>query len=71
MSCRNRSAICLCVQQYVVVDSSEDQVVLCVFHNDSTANLYTSSYKGLRYSLSLQSVAFYDVAQFLKTWETL
>lgn len=54
-------------QQFYIVDSSEDQVMLCIYHNDTTASLYTSSYRGVRYTLSLQNVAFYDIAQFLRT----
>ena len=43
-------------QQYSVVDASQGQVLLAVFKNDTTADLYISDEWGTNYSLSLQNI---------------
>ena len=43
-------------QQYSVVDASEGQVLLAVFKDDETADLYISDEWGTNYSLSLRNI---------------
>ncbi|XP_067676191.1 sortilin-related receptor-like [Haliotis asinina] len=46
--------------EYYIADASEDQVMVCVFHNSSATNLYISEVKGLRFSLSLERVVYFN-----------
>jgi len=43
-------------QQYSVVDASEGQVFIAVYHNENHTNLYLSDEEGLYYSLTLEDV---------------
>ncbi|XP_046548454.1 sortilin-related receptor-like [Haliotis rubra] len=46
--------------EYYIADASEEQVMACVFHNSSATNLYISEVKGLRFSLSLERVVYFN-----------
>ncbi|XP_048254148.1 sortilin-related receptor-like isoform X1 [Haliotis rufescens] len=46
--------------EYYIADASEDQVMVCVYHNSSATNLYISEVKGFRFSLSLERVVYYN-----------
>jgi len=43
-------------QQYSVVDASEGQVFIAVYHNENRTNLYLSDEEGVYYSLTLEDV---------------
>ncbi|KAK3107502.1 hypothetical protein FSP39_015994 [Pinctada imbricata] len=45
---------------YYVADASEDQVFLVVTHNNTVNHLYISDVQGSRYSLSLESVVYFN-----------
>lgn len=52
--------VLLCpLQEYYIADASEDQVFVCVNHNNVT-HLYISDTQGLAFSLSLESVLYYS-----------
>ena len=44
------------MQHYSVVDASEGQVFIAVYHDINNTNLYLSEEEGLDYSLSLQYI---------------
>ena len=44
------------IQHYSVVDASQGQVLLAVFKDNTTADLYTSDEWGTNYSLSLRNI---------------
>ena len=44
------------MQHYAVVDTSERQVFIGVFHSINSTNLYLSEVEGLNYSLSLMNL---------------
>ena len=44
------------MQLYTVVDASEKQVFMAVYHSKEEINLYTSDQSGLNYSLSLDHI---------------
>ncbi|KAG2470136.1 SORL protein, partial [Polypterus senegalus] len=46
--------------EYYVADASEDQVFVCVNHNNNVTNLYISDLEGLSFSLSLENVLYYS-----------
>lgn len=43
-------------QHYAVVDTSEGEVFIAVYHDINNTNLYLSEMEGLNYSLSLRYV---------------
>ncbi|KAL3886575.1 hypothetical protein ACJMK2_026559 [Sinanodonta woodiana] len=45
---------------FYVADASEDQVFLCVDHNQSSSNLYVSDSNGTRFSLSLENILYFN-----------
>ena len=45
----------LYLQEYIVVDASEDEVLVAV-HHQNTTNLYVSETTGIKYSLSLENI---------------
>nr|KAG5689322.1 hypothetical protein BaRGS_018865 [Batillaria attramentaria] len=45
---------------YYVADASEDQVMLCVTHNNTVTHLYISDVQGSRFSLSLENIVFFN-----------
>lgn len=47
-------------QEYYIADASEDQVFVCVNHNNNVTHLYISDTQGLAYSLSLENVLYYS-----------
>ena len=47
-------------QHYLVVDASEGQALVAVYHYDNLTNLYLSDEKGQKYSLSLQNLKVCD-----------
>lgn len=47
-------------QEYYVADASEDQVFVCVNHQDNITHLYISDTLGLSFSLSLENVLYYS-----------
>uniref|UniRef100_A0A4W3H7Z2 Sortilin-related receptor n=1 Tax=Callorhinchus milii TaxID=7868 RepID=A0A4W3H7Z2_CALMI len=50
------------IMEYYVADASEDQVFVCVNHNNNMTNLYISEAEGLKFSLSLENVLYYSPA---------
>ncbi|XP_051788146.1 sortilin-related receptor isoform X1 [Erpetoichthys calabaricus] len=48
------------ISEYYVADASEDQVFVCVNHNNNVTNLYISDIEGLSFSLSLENVLYYS-----------
>ena len=44
------------MQHYSVIDASEGQVFIAVYHIGNTSNLYISEEKGVNYSLTLQDI---------------
>ena len=49
----------------MVVDVSEDQVVMAVYHKANTSTLYVSEQTGRIYSLSLEHVVSSDVSMWM------
>ena len=47
-------------QDFYIADSAEDQVFLCVNHNDTRSNLYISEVNGTRFTLSLPNIVYYN-----------
>ncbi|XP_053307342.1 sortilin-related receptor isoform X2 [Spea bombifrons] len=48
------------ITEYYITDASEDQVFVCVTHSNNVTNLYISEAEGLRFSLSLENVLYYN-----------
>ena len=48
------------MQDVMVVDASEGQIFLATFESDNTTNLYISESQGVRFSLSLRNVVYFD-----------
>uniref|UniRef100_A0A671K1R9 Sortilin-related receptor n=1 Tax=Sinocyclocheilus anshuiensis TaxID=1608454 RepID=A0A671K1R9_9TELE len=48
------------ITEYYIADASEDQVFVCVNHNNNVTHLYISDTQGLAFSLSLENVLFYS-----------
>ncbi|KAM8927924.1 sortilin-related receptor [Pelodytes ibericus] len=48
------------ITEYYITDASEDQVFACVTHTNNLTNLYISEAEGLRFSLSLENVLYYN-----------
>ncbi|XP_076146177.1 sortilin-related receptor [Alosa pseudoharengus] len=48
------------ITEYYIADASEDQVFVCVNHNNNITHLYISDTQGLRFSLSLENVLYYS-----------
>lgn len=47
-------------KEYYVADASEDQVFVCVSHDNNRTNLYISEAEGLKFSLSLENMLYYS-----------
>ncbi|XP_066518769.1 sortilin-related receptor isoform X1 [Hoplias malabaricus] len=47
------------ITEYYIADASEDQVFVCVNHNNAT-HLYISDTQGLAFSLSLENILYYS-----------
>ena len=47
-------------KSYFIAGTLDDQVFLCVSHGGLNANLYVSDEEGIRYSLSLERVFYFD-----------
>ncbi|ESO88406.1 hypothetical protein LOTGIDRAFT_126149, partial [Lottia gigantea] len=45
---------------FFIADASEGQVMACVTHNESLTNLYISEVEGLKFSLSLERIVYYN-----------
>ncbi|KAK1153494.1 sortilin-related receptor [Acipenser oxyrinchus oxyrinchus] len=50
------------ITEYYIADASEDQVFVCVNHNNSVTHLYISDAEGLSFSLSLENMLYYSPA---------
>ncbi|XP_052472847.1 sortilin-related receptor [Carassius gibelio] len=48
------------ITEYYIADASEDQVFVCVNHNNSVTHLYISDTQGLAFSLSLENVLYFS-----------
>ncbi|KAH0623299.1 hypothetical protein JD844_031470 [Phrynosoma platyrhinos] len=48
------------IKEYYIVDTSEDQVFVCVSHSNNSTNLYISEAEGLRFSLTLENILYYS-----------
>uniref|UniRef100_A0A8B9H7A1 Sortilin-related receptor, L(DLR class) A repeats containing n=1 Tax=Astyanax mexicanus TaxID=7994 RepID=A0A8B9H7A1_ASTMX len=48
------------ITEYYIADASEDQVFVCVNHNNNVTHLYISDTQGLAFSLSLENVLYYS-----------
>uniref|UniRef100_A0A673IES5 Sortilin-related receptor n=1 Tax=Sinocyclocheilus rhinocerous TaxID=307959 RepID=A0A673IES5_9TELE len=48
------------ITEYYIADASEDQVFVCVNHNNNVTHLYISDTQGLAFSLSLENMLFYS-----------
>ncbi|XDV32386.1 hypothetical protein PO909_003231 [Leuciscus waleckii] len=48
------------ITEYYIADASEDQVFVCVNHNNSVTHLYISDTQGLSFSLSLENVLYFS-----------
>ncbi|XP_051965527.1 sortilin-related receptor-like [Xyrauchen texanus] len=48
------------ITEYYIADASEDQVFVCVNHNNNITHLYISDTQGLAFSLSLENVLYYS-----------
>ncbi|CAJ0953097.1 unnamed protein product [Ranitomeya imitator] len=48
------------VQEYYITDVSEDQVFACVKQSNNVTNLYISEVEGLRFSLSLENILYFN-----------
>ncbi|KAF2976922.1 hypothetical protein EK904_014077, partial [Melospiza melodia maxima] len=46
------------IKEYYIADASEDQVFVCVSHDNNRTNLYISEAEGLKFSLSLENFPF-------------
>ncbi|XP_063292297.1 sortilin-related receptor isoform X2 [Pelobates fuscus] len=51
------------ITEYYITDASEDQVFVCVTHTNNVTNLYISEADGLRFSLSLENVLYFNPEQ--------
>lgn len=45
---------------YYIADASEEQVFVCVTHNETSTHLYISDITGSKFSLSLENVVYYN-----------
>jgi len=45
---------------YYIADALESQVFVCANHNSTASNLYISDTRGLRFSLSLENIFYYN-----------
>ncbi|XP_054719384.1 sortilin-related receptor-like [Uloborus diversus] len=45
-------------KEIYVVDASDDQVFVCVMHNQLTTNLYISDFQRMKFSLSLENILY-------------
>ncbi|XP_033100199.1 sortilin-related receptor-like [Anneissia japonica] len=45
---------------FYIADASEDQVFVCVNHDNYATNLYISEFQGTRYALSLENIVYYS-----------
>ena len=54
-----RSDQCIILQDYYVADTSEDQIFLCVSHNEHSTHLYISDAQGTKFSQSLEDVLYF------------
>ncbi|XP_062872320.1 sortilin-related receptor [Trichomycterus rosablanca] len=48
------------ITEYYIADASEDQVFVCVNHNNNVTHLYISDTQGLAFSLSLENMLYYS-----------
>uniref|UniRef100_A0A673KHH9 Sortilin-related receptor n=1 Tax=Sinocyclocheilus rhinocerous TaxID=307959 RepID=A0A673KHH9_9TELE len=48
------------ITEYYIADASEDQVFVCVNHNNNVTHLYISDTQGLAFSLSLENVLYFS-----------
>ncbi|XP_048015876.1 sortilin-related receptor [Megalobrama amblycephala] len=48
------------ITEYYIADASEDQVFVCVNHNNNVTHLYISDTQGLSFSLSLENVLYFS-----------
>ncbi|KAM4015463.1 sortilin-related receptor [Anomaloglossus baeobatrachus] len=48
------------ITEYYITDVSEDQVFACVKHSNNVTNLYISVVEGLRFSLSLENILYFN-----------
>ncbi|XP_067102176.1 sortilin-related receptor isoform X3 [Osmerus mordax] len=48
------------ITEYYIADASEDQVFVCVNHQNNVTHLYISDSQGLSFSLSLENVLYYS-----------
>ncbi|XP_046891253.1 sortilin-related receptor isoform X1 [Hypomesus transpacificus] len=48
------------ITEYYIADASEDQVFVCVNHQNNVTHLYISDSQGLAFSLSLENVLYYS-----------
>ncbi|XP_075695287.1 sortilin-related receptor [Rhinoderma darwinii] len=48
------------ITEYYITDVSEDQVFACVKHSNNVTNLYISEVEGLRFSLSLENILYFN-----------
>lgn len=55
-----RFSALLSLQEYYIADASEDQVFVCVNHNNNVTHLYISDTQGLSFSLSLENVLYFS-----------
>jgi hypothetical protein len=46
--------------EYFIADASEDQVFVCASHNLTSTHLYISESMGVRFSLSLENIVYYN-----------
>lgn len=62
----------ICSQDYYIADASEGQVFACVNHNDLHTNLYLSDVTGLKYTLSLENILYFNpqakYSSYKDTW---
>ncbi len=47
-------------QDFYIADASEDQVFVCVNHDSLMTNLYISEANGVKFSLSLEQIVYYN-----------
>ncbi|XP_072048711.1 LOW QUALITY PROTEIN: sortilin-related receptor-like [Amphiura filiformis] len=48
------------LKDFYIADASEDQVFVCVNHDKLKTNLYISEAKGVKFSLSLEDIVYYN-----------
>ena len=47
-------------QEYFVADASEGQLFVCASHNATSTHLYISEAMGIRFSLSLENIVYFN-----------